>query len=108
IVVETAFGGGSISTATFANNYNRDVYALPGRIDEKYSQGCNQLIFQTKATAISTISGLITELGYDREKESTAELFPSSEIRLLLPQSHQDILDQLHKSIPLSLDEISE
>jgi len=108
IVVETAFGGGSISTATFANNYNRDVYALPGRIDEKYSQGCNQLIFQTKATAISTISGLITELGYNREKEKTGELFPSSEIRLLLPQNQQDILDQLHKSIPLSLDEISE
>ncbi|WP_226063522.1 DNA-processing protein DprA [Kaistella polysaccharea] len=108
IVVETAFGGGSISTATFANNYNRDVYALPGRIDEKYSQGCNQLILQNKATAISTISGLIKELGYDKEKEKTGELFPSSEIKLLLPQNQQDILSLLHKTIPLSLDEISE
>ena len=108
IVVETAFGGGSVSTATFANNYNRDVYALPGRIDEKYSQGCNQLIFQNKATAISTVSGLITELGYNKQKEEIGELFPSSEIRLLLPQNQQDILDQLHKKIPISLDEISE
>lgn len=108
VVVETAFGGGSVSTATFANNYNRDVYALPGRIDEKYSQGCNQLIFQNKATAISTVAGLIEELGYHKEKEKTGDLFPTSETKILLPQLQQDILAQLHARTPHSLDDISE
>ena len=107
IVVETAFGGGSISTATFANNYNREVYALPGRIDDKYSQGCNQLIFQNKAAAISTISALVDQLGYRAGNEQTGSLFPSSETRILLSDLQQKIMDQLDKSVPFSLDEIS-
>lgn len=108
IVVETAFGGGSISTATFANNYNREVYALPGRIDEKYSQGCNQLIYQNKAAIISTISSLIDQLGFRDDVEKTGDLFPDSEIKVLLPEHQQTIFNILDKKIPLSLDEISQ
>lgn len=108
IVVETAFGGGSISTATFANNYNREVYALPGRIDEKYSQGCNQLIHQNKAAIISTISSLIENLGFLHDTEKMGELFPSSEIKVLLPDHQQNLLNTLDKKIPFSLDEISQ
>ena len=107
IVVETAFGGGSISTATFANNYNREVYALPGKITDKYSQGCNQLIFQNKAAAISTISSLTEQLGFHKEIEKTGELFPTSEIRIQLPEIQQTLLNALDKNTPLSLDEIS-
>ena len=107
IVVETAFGGGSVSTATFANNYNREVYALPGKITDKYSQGCNQLIFQNKAAAISTISSLTEQLGFHKEIEKTGELFPSSEIRIQLPEIQQTLLKALDKNTPLSLDEIS-
>lgn len=107
IVVETAFGGGSISTATFANNYNREVYALPGKITDKYSQGCNQLIFQNKAAAISTVSSLAEQLGFLKEKEQTGELFPTSEIRIQLPEFQQTVLKVLDKNSPLSLDEIS-
>ena len=108
IVVESAFGGGSISTATFANNYNREVYALPGRIDEKYSQGCNQLIHQNKAAVISTISSLIEQLGFLNETEKTGELFSRSEIKVLLPEHQQHLLNTLDKKNPLSLDEISQ
>lgn len=108
IVVETAFGGGSISTATFANNYNREVYALPGRIDEKYSQGCNQLIYQNKAAVISTISSLIEQLGFVNDTQNIGELFPSSEIKVLLSEPQQNIFNTLDKKIPLSLDEIAQ
>lgn len=108
IVVETAFGGGSISTATFASNYNREVYALPGRIGEKYSQGCNQLIFQNKASIISTISSLIEQLGFANETEKIGELFPSSELKILLSDNQQNILTALDKKTPISLDEISQ
>lgn len=107
IVVETAFGGGSISTATFANNYNCEVYALPGKITDKYSQGCNQLIFQNKAAAISTPFSLAEQLGFHKESEKTGELFPSSEIRIQLPEIQQTLLNALDKNTPLSLDEIS-
>ncbi len=108
IVVETAFGGGSISTATFANNYNREVYALPGRIDEKYSQGCNQLIYQNKAAAISTISSLIEQLGFQEDGEKIGELFPTSEIKVLLPDHQLNILNALDRKIPFSLDDLAQ
>lgn len=107
IVVETAFGGGSISTATFANNYNREVFALPGKITDKYSQGCNHLIFQNKAAAISTVSSLVEQLGFSNDIEKIGELFPSSEIKIQLPEFQQTLLHSLDRNTPLSLDEIS-
>lgn len=108
IVVETAFGGGSISTATFANSYNREVYALPGRISDKFSQGCNQLILQNKAAAISTISSLSEQLGFESDHLKIGELFPTSEIRTLLTENQLAIWKILDKNTPFSLDEISE
>ena len=44
IVIESAERGGSLITATLANDYNRDVFAVPGRTTDKYSLGCNKLI----------------------------------------------------------------
>jgi DNA processing protein len=44
IVIESADRGGSLITANMANDYNRDVFAVPGRVTDKYSQGCNNLI----------------------------------------------------------------
>ncbi|MQP53841.1 DNA-processing protein DprA, partial [Flavobacterium sp. LMO9] len=44
IVIESAERGGSLVTANLANDYNRDVFAVPGRTTDKYSQGCNNLL----------------------------------------------------------------
>ncbi len=49
IVVEAAESGGALITANIANNYNRDVFAIPGRTQDTYSQGCNKLIKIHKA-----------------------------------------------------------
>ncbi len=108
IVVETAFGGGSISTVTFANNYNREVFALPGKITDKYSQGCNLVIAQNKANTISTIKSLIENLNLDAAAGKMEELFPTSEIFLQLPENHQIILDIIIKNPQITLDEISQ
>lgn len=107
IVVETAFGGGSISTATFANGYNRDVYALPGKITDKYSQGCNHLIFNNKAAAISTIKDLTESLGFANSSK-TAELFPKSETRPALQDFEKKILEIVRAQPNISLDELAE
>lgn len=108
IVVESAFGGGSMSTVTFANSYNRDVYALPGRITDKYSQGCNQVISQHKAATISTIGGLIKNLQINEPTEKTGELFPRSEIRMQLTDEQKIIYDTIKNNPLISLDDISE
>ncbi len=58
IVVEAAEKGGALITAEIANSYNRDVFALPGNIENKYSRGCNNLIKQNKANLITSISDI--------------------------------------------------
>lgn len=108
IVVETAFGGGSVSTATFANQYNREVFALPGKISDKQSQGCNHLIYQHKAAAISTIKDLIDDLGLKKPKVKMDELFSSSEIKIQLTEIQQLIFNVIKANPQISLDEIIE
>lgn len=107
IVVETGFGGGSVSTATFANDYNRDVFALPGKITDAYSQGCNQLIFHHKATAISTLKDLINLLGLNDPPEKIEELFPYSESVIQLTDIQQTIYQYIKENPQISLDDLS-
>jgi DNA processing protein len=108
IVVETGFGGGSISTATSANHYNRDVFALPGKITDPYSQGCNKLIFQNKAATISTIPELIELLGFNQPKQKIEELFPHSETKLQLSINQELIYRSILENPKISLDDLSE
>jgi DNA processing protein len=54
IVIESAKKGGALITADIANGYNRDVFAIPGNIDNGYSEGCNDLIRLNKAGLIQT------------------------------------------------------
>jgi len=108
IVVETAFGGGSISTATFANSYNREVYALPGRISDKYSQGCNHLIFQNKASTISTIKDLVDLLGLKQPRQKMEELFPSNEVSIQLTDYQKTVYHNILENPNINLDDLAE
>ncbi|KQR95329.1 DNA processing protein DprA [Chryseobacterium sp. Leaf180] len=108
LVVETAFGGGSISTATFANIYNRDVFALPGKITDKYSQGCNHLIFQNKATAISNLPDLFDLLGIGETNNLMGELFPQKKIHVNLTDAQQEIFDEISANPNITLDDLAE
>lgn len=69
LVIETGEKGGSIITAELAAGYNRDVYALPGRITDARSAGCNQLIRNNTAAIFTSASELLAQLGWkDNQK----------------------------------------
>jgi DNA processing protein len=65
IVIESADKGGSLITANLANDYNRDVFAVPGRVTDKYSQGCNNLIKTQKANLLTNAADLIYILNWE-------------------------------------------
>jgi len=82
VVVESKARGGSLITAQFAFDYDRDVYALPGRLDDVRSQGCNTLIRMHTATAIDTVESLSALLGLGQGSlRRRADLMTSLECR---------------------------
>lgn len=66
ILIESRPNGGGMITARLANSYGRDVYCLPGRIDDPASQGCNQLIQEKIAESITDPGILADALGLGR------------------------------------------
>jgi DNA processing protein len=70
IVIESADRGGSLITANIANEYNRDVFAVPGRISDKYSQGCNNLIKTQKANLLTSAADLVYILNWEIESKA--------------------------------------
>jgi DNA processing protein len=69
IVIESAEKGGSLVTADFANGYHRDVFAIPGRVDDTQSLGCNNLIKQQKAHLITSAADLLYILNWELDDE---------------------------------------
>ena len=63
ILVESKIKGGGMITARLASSYDREVFALPGRVDDPFSQGCNLLIRQNIAEPIGDLSTLSERLG---------------------------------------------
>lgn len=68
IVIESAEKGGSLITADLANSYNRDVFALPGRVTDLYSKGCNNLIKINKAALLQSGKDLAYLLNWEKTK----------------------------------------
>ena len=66
VVVEAGRKGGALITAEIANSYNRDVFAVPGRLDDEYSVGCNYLIKTNKAALIQSPEDIIYMMGWEK------------------------------------------
>lgn len=64
VVVESEIKGGAMSTANCAFSYNREVMALPGRITDIKSGGCNMLIHRQKAHILTSAADVIEHTGW--------------------------------------------
>ncbi|MBZ4035753.1 DNA-processing protein DprA [Flavobacterium sp. 17A] len=95
IVIESADKGGSLITANMANEYNRDVFAVPGRITDKYSQGCNNLIKTQKANVLTNAADIIYMLNWDiKEKPKNIQ----KQLFVELEPEEQEVYDFLQKN----------
>lgn len=64
VVAESEIKGGAMNTANIAFMNNREVMALPGRISDRFSSGCNQLIRQNKAHILTDSSDISLVTGW--------------------------------------------
>ncbi len=105
LVVETAEQGGSMITANIAEEYNKDVFAVPGRVSDKYSKGCNLLIKNNKAALVENATDLLDKTLWERldapKRAVQTQLFLDNSTEELL------ILKILGQADEMSVDRIS-
>lgn len=104
IIIESANKGGSLITANIASDYNRDVFAFPGRASDIYSQGCNRLIKTQKAQLLTDAADLIYHLNWDLNQEIKPV---QSRLFVNLAPEEQKTYDYLLEKQNQSLDEIA-
>lgn len=93
LVVESANHGGALITANLAQNYNREVFAVPGKINDEYSAGCNKLIRNNGAQLVTSLDDILESMNWSRRATSAEprqkEIFPN------VNDDEQKILDLL-------------
>lgn len=96
VVVESADKGGALVTANIAASYSRDVFAVPGRVSDEYSKGCNRLIMNNQAASITCAEDLVKAMRWESklipEQAKELELFPQ------LTAEEQKVMDILRKN----------
>lgn len=69
LVVEARKKGGALITADIANSYSRDVFAVPGRVGDENSEGCNQLIRRNQAALVQSAEDVCYLMGWDADSQ---------------------------------------
>ncbi len=96
IVIQSKKIGGSMITAEFANQYHRDVFAIPGRLKDPLAEGTNFLIKSHRASLLTSASDIAYLLSWDKIKTATQkrlflDLEPEEEIIYKLIKERSNI-----------------
>ncbi len=105
IIIESGEKGGALVTAGIANSYNRDVFAVPGRISDVYSKGCNNLIKNNQAQLITSATDIVRFLNWDVQVRQPKN--PQLNLFVDLSDDEQKIFDFLQYNGKTSLDDLS-
>jgi DNA processing protein len=104
IVIESQVKGGSMITAGLARGYNREVFAVPGKITDQKSSGCLALIRSNTAQLYQSPTQLLESLGWAAQEDKTSSQKP---LPFELSPICQEILDVISKQSPIHRDQIA-
>jgi DNA processing protein len=103
LVVETASIGGSMISAELARQYGRNVFAVPGRVRDPKSAGCNLLIKNDMAQLVESAEELALAMGW----QSGASTRPvQTQLFLDLPPAQTRILELVRAQPEIAIDEL--
>jgi DNA processing protein len=109
IVVETDTNGGSMLTATNAHSYKKKIFAFPGRVTDRTSAGCNQLIQQGRAQLLLNASQLMTEMGWGPSADPPIQqtsLFTPGKVKTF-SENEKTVFSLLQEKEKMSFDQLS-
>ena len=105
VVIESKESGGALITAEIAFSYSREVLAFPGRTDDPYSRGCNNLIQRNKAYLVQSAKDVTEYLGW---KPSTVAKTPQAELFHDLNPEESAIVNAIKaQGAPMYIDDIA-
>lgn len=104
IVIESGLKGGSNITANLAWDYNRDVFAVPGRSIDASSAGCNRLIKDNKAILLDDPEQFIETMNWNDEDKK--EMVVQRKLFQELSVAEAGIVELLRKNEQTGIEEI--
>lgn len=107
IVVEAADKGGALITAEIANSYNRDVLAVPGSLGQTYSEGCNKLIRNNKATIYTSIKDLEYLMNWSTEETTLKKQKKELDLNAYSADEQLVLGILQEKNSPMMIDELT-
>jgi DNA processing protein len=113
IVIESHEKGGSLITASLAESYNREVFAIPGRISDNRSKGCNELIKNNKAIMLTDPKDITSYFSWESHtnqswERPTVNLSEKEKLVLkFLSTSESTHIDQIRAAFSLKNGELS-
>lgn len=103
VVMESAEKGGAIVTARLAAGYSREVMAVPGRVSDTYSRGCNALIARNIAALVESADDVIDLMGWSVKETEPEQLDLFEE----LAPEEQCVIDLLTESGDMTIAALS-
>ncbi len=109
ILIESAAKGGGLITTDISQAYNRDVFAFPGKVGDRYSEGCNNLIRSNGATLLTSAEEFVKDMGWSDDAKLMAAKRKGIERSMfpVLSAEEQAIVDVLDKTNDLQINILS-
>ena len=104
LVVEAAEKGGALITAEIGNSYNRDVFAIPGRISDPFSEGTNRLIRRNMAALVQSAEDIRYLMGWEEQGKKPDGF--QKKIFLEMTADEKVLVDYLNNNGSSGIDEI--
>ena len=111
-MIEATEKSGSLITARYALEQNRDIFALPGNIQSEYSQGCHKLIKQG-AMLVENVKDILDSLNHSVAFKSPVHTpinqsmaKPLTAKTPAVEPSHPELYQHISYT-PISLDDLS-
>ena len=113
LIVEAGEKSGTEITALCGNEYNRDVFAIPGNINSVKSLGCNNLIKKNKASLVTSAQDIAEMLNWNaiseqiKNSENISLDEESLKIYNIIKQNNNITFDEIYQKVDVDANMLS-